>query len=127
MKKSVIIAFIVFIAMGSAFAQPGGSSPAERLQKEIDGLTKALSLTKEQVNKITPMLTEAQKKQQATMAKMREEGIVDRNKIREERMKMVASVDQQLKTVLTPAQGVKLDAYRKVQVKERTKKNQQSK
>ncbi len=121
-----MIAFIVFMTMGAGFAQPGGASPAERLQKEIDGLTKELSLTKDQVKKITPILTEAQKNQADAVAKMRGSNL-DRNAIREERMKMVYAVDKQLKSVLTPEQGVKLDAYRKAQVEARTKKKEQQK
>ena len=121
MKNLIMIAFIVFITMGAGFAQPGGASPAERLQKEIDGLTKELTLTKDQVNKITPILAEAQKNQANAISKMRESN-VDRNTIHEERMKMVAAVDKQLKSVLTAEQGVKLDAYRRAQVDERTKK-----
>ena len=126
MKNLIMIAFIVLITMGAAFAQPGGGSPAERLQKEIDGLTKELSLTKDQVKKITPILTEAQKNQADAVAKMRGSNL-DRNAIREERMKMVYAVDKQLKSVLTPEQGVKLDAYRKAQVEARTKKKEQQK
>ncbi len=123
MKKLSLFVFIVIIAMGTAFAQPGGGDPAANLQKEIDNLTKELSLTKDQVAKITPILTEARQKQADAVAKMRESGNVDRDKMREERMKMLADTDKQLKAVLTPEQGVKLDAYRKKQAEERAKMN----
>ena len=123
MKKLSMFVFIVIMAMGTAFAQPGGGDPAANLQKEIDNLTKELSLTKDQVAKITPILTEARQKQADAVAKMRESGNVDRDKLREERMKMLADTDKQLKAVLTPEQGVKLDAYRKKQAEERAKMN----
>ena len=123
MKKLSLFVFIVIMAMGTAFAQPGGGDPAANLQKEIDNLTKELSLTKDQVAKITPILTEARQKQADAVAKMRESGNVDRDKMREERMKMLADTDKQLKAVLTPEQGVKLDAYRKKQAEERAKMN----
>lgn len=125
MKKLVLIAFIAFFALGSSFAQPGGGDPAARLQRELDGLTTELGLTKDQLAKVTPIVTEAQKKQSEAFAKMREAGNMDRDKMREERTKMQAETDKQIKAVLTPEQGVKLDAYRKKQAEERAKRMQQ--
>ncbi len=125
MKKLLLVVFVVIVAVGSGFAQPGGGDPAARLQREIDGLTTELSLTKDQVAKVTPIITEAQKKQQEAFAKMREAGgEMDRDKMREDRAKMTAETDKKLKAVLTAAQGVKLDAYRKKQAEERAKRMQ---
>lgn len=125
MKKLLLVVFVAIVAMGSGFAQPGGGDPAARLQREIDVLTTELSLTKDQVAKVTPIITEAQKKQQEAFAKMREAGgEMDRDKMRDERTKMMADTDKKLKAVLTPAQGVKLDAYRKKQAEERAKRMQ---
>ena len=115
---------VAALAIGSSFAQPGGD-PAERLQREIDGLTTALGLSKEDVAKITPIVIEAQKKQSEAWAKMRESGNMDREKMREERTKMTAETDKALKAVLTAEQGVKLDAYRKQQAEERAKRMQE--
>lgn len=124
MKKLVLIVLIAIMAVGSSFAQPGGD-PAERLQREITGLTTALGLSTDDVAKITPIVTEAQKKQSEAWAKMREAGgEMDRDKMREERTKMMAETDKKLKEVLTPEQGVKLDAYRKQQAEERAKRMQ---
>jgi hypothetical protein len=125
MKKLVLITFIVILGVISSFAQPGGGDPAARLQRELDGLTTELGLSKEQVEKVTPIVTEAQKKQSEAMAKMREAGDVDRTKMREERAKMQAETDKLIKAVITPEQGVKLDAYRKKQAEERAKRMQQ--
>lgn len=124
MKKLVLVVFIAFFALGSSFAQPGGGDPAARLQRELDGLTTELGLSKDQLAKVTPIVTEAQKKQSEMFAKMREGGNVDRDKMREERTKMQAETDKLLKAVLTPEQGVKLDAYRKKQAEERAKRMQ---
>ena len=79
-------------------------------------------MSKDQVAKVTPIVTEAQKKQSESFAKMRESGNMDRDKMREERTKMQAETDQLLKAVLTPEQGVKLDAFRKKQAEERAKR-----
>ncbi|MDO8927935.1 MAG: hypothetical protein Q7W54_02990 [Bacteroidota bacterium] len=81
-------------------------------------------LSRDDVAKITPIVTEAQKKQSEAWAKMRESGDMDRDKMREERTKMMAETDKKLKEVLTPEQGVKLDAFRKQQAEERAKRMQ---
>lgn len=122
MKKILVFALVVALAIGSSFAQQ--RDPAARLQREIDGLTTALSLSKDEVAKITPIVTEGQKKQSEAYAKMRESGVSDREKMREETSKMRVETDKKLKKVLTPRQGVKLDAYRKQQAEERAKRMQ---
>jgi len=124
MKKIVMIVLVAVLAVGSCFAQPGGGDPAARLQREIEGLTSALSLNKDEVAKITPIVTEAQKKQSEAFAKMRESGNMDRDKMREEMTKMRAETDKALKAVLTAEQGVKLDEFRKKQAEERAKRMQ---
>ena len=123
MKKIVMIVLVVILTVGSGFAQPGGD-PAERLQREITGITTALNLNKDEVAKITPIVTEAQKKQSEAFAKMRESGNMDRDKMREEMTKMRAETDKALKAVLTAEQGVKLDEFRQKQAEERAKRMQ---
>ena len=123
MKNLVVFTLFAFLAIGSVFAQQ--RDPAERLKREIEGLTAALSLSQDEVAKITPIVTEAQKKQSESWAKMRESGAeVDREKMREEWTKMTAETDKKLKAVLTAEQGVKLDAYRKKQAEERATRMQ---
>jgi len=124
MKKLLLVVFVAIMTMGLGFAQPGGGDPAARLQREIDGLTTELGLSKDQVAKVTPIVTEAQKKQSEAFAKMREGGDVDRDKMREERTKMQAETDKKIKALVTAEQGVKLDAYRKKQAEERAKRMQ---
>jgi len=127
MKKLLLIVFVAVLTVGSSCAQPGGQrDPAARLKHELDGLTTELSLTKEQVAKVTPIVTEAQKKQSEAFAKMREEGgEMDRDKMMAEFTKSRAETDKALKAVLTAEQGVKLDAYRKKQAEERAKMMQE--
>jgi hypothetical protein len=124
MKKLLLFVFVAVMSMGSGIAQPN-FDPAARLQKEIESLTTELGLSKDQVAKVTPIVTEAQKAQNEAFAKMREGGNVDRDKMREERTKMMAETDKKIKAVITPEQGVKLDAFRKKQAEERAKRMQQ--
>jgi len=123
MKKVLTAMLIVMLAVGSCYAQPGGQDPAARLQKEITGLTAALNLTKDQVEKVTPIVAAGQKKQSELFAKMRDAGgDIDRDKMHEEMNKLQADTDKELKAVLTVEQGPKLDAYRKQQADERAKR-----
>jgi hypothetical protein len=126
MKKLLVIVFVVITAVGSVFAQQGQRDPAARLQREMDGLTTEVGLSKDQVAKVTPIVTEGQTKLSEAFAKMREGGgEMDRDKMREERAKIMAETDKKLKAVLTAEQGVKLDAFRKKQAEERAKRMQQ--
>lgn len=125
MKKLLMAVLIAILAVGSGYAQTRGGDPAARLQKEIDGLTTALNLTKDQVAKITPIVTAGQKSQSDLYAKMSEGGgDVDRNKMRDEMNKIQGDTDKELKAVLTADQASKLDAYRKQQADDRAKRMQ---
>lgn len=124
MKKFALVIMVIVFAIGTSLAQPGGD-PAARLQREIDGLTTELGLSKDQVAKITPIVTEAQKKQSEAFAKMRESGNMDRDKMREEFAKNREETDKLIKAELTPEQVVKLEAYRKKQAEERAKRMQE--
>ena len=126
MKKILLVVFVAILAMGSGFAQQGGGGdPAARLQRNIEGLTTALGLSADQVAKVTPILSEAQKAQIEAYAKMSAGGAdVDRDKMREERTKSAAETDKKIKAVITAEQGAKLDAFRKKQAEERAKRMQ---
>ncbi|HEY5511341.1 MAG TPA: hypothetical protein VIK10_09970 [Prolixibacteraceae bacterium] len=119
MKKLLMVFLVTMVAVGSSFAQQRGGTPEERLAREIDGLTTALSLTKDQVAKVTPIIIDAQKKRSDMFTKMREGGNMDRDKMREESTKMQAETDKALKAALPAEQGTKLDAFRKKQAEER--------
>ncbi len=122
MKKIVMILFVFALVAGSGYAQQ--MDPAARLQREIEGLTAALGLNADEVAKITPIVTEGQKKQSEAFAKMREAGEMDREKMRETRTTIQTETDKALKAVLTAEQGVKLDEFRKKQAEERAKRMQ---
>lgn len=122
MKKIFLILFVVTLVAGSGYAQQ--MDPAARLQREIEGLTAAL-LNADEVAKITPIVTEGQKKQSEAFAKMREAGgEMDREKMRETRTTIQAETDKALKAVLTAEQGLKLNEFRKKQAEERAKRMQ---
>jgi len=125
MKKLVMLVLVAIMAAGTCFAQPGGGTPEERLKREIDGLTTALSLTPDQVAKVTPIVTEGQKARSEMFQKMRDAGgTPDREKMMADGAKMQADTDAKLKAVLTAEQGTKLEAYRKKVAEERAARMQ---
>jgi hypothetical protein len=115
MKKILVFALMVMFGLGSAFAQQQ-RDPAAMLQRQIDGLKEALALTPDQVTKITPILKDAQEKQSAAFAKMREAGgQMDRDKMMADRKKAQEETDAKIKPILKADQVTKLAAYRKQQ------------
>jgi hypothetical protein len=129
MKKLLMVFFVAMVAVGSSFAQQGqgrGGTPEERLKREVDQLTTELGLSPAQVTKVTPIITDAQKKRSDMMTKMREGGAtVDRDKMRAETTKMQAETDKALKAALPAEVGTKLDAFRKKQADERAARQNQ--
>ncbi len=124
MKKLAMLVLVAIMAAGSCFAQRGGT-PEERLKREVDGLTTALSLTPAQVTKITPIITDGDKARSEMFQKMRDGGgTPDREKMMAEGAKLQADVDKKLKAALTAEQGTKLDAYRKKMAEERAARMQ---
>lgn len=117
MKKFLVFALMVMLGLSSGYAQQGGNrDPAARLQRQIDGLTTALALTPDQVAKITPILKDAQEKQSAAFAKMREAGgQMDRSKMMADRKKMTEEIDAKIKPILKGDQVSKLADFRKKQ------------
>lgn len=124
MKKIIVFALMVMLGLSSVYAQRGGD-PAQRLQREVDGLTTALALTPDQVTKVTAIVKDAQEKQSAAFAKMREAGgQMDREKMMADRKKSQEATDAKIKTILKGDQASKLDAYRKKQAEERAARQQ---
>lgn len=124
MKKIIVFALMVMLGLSSVYAQRGGD-PAQRLQREVDGLTTALALTPDQVTKVTAIVKDAQEKQSAAFAKMREAGgQMDREKMMADRKKSQEETDAKIKTILKGDQASKLDAYRKKQAEERAARQQ---
>ena len=124
MKKFFVFIVMIILGMGAAMAQPGGGgqrmSPEERLKRDVDQLKEALSLSADQVAKITPVLKEANEKQSEAFRKMRESGgQPDFAKMQEQRAKMQAETDTKINALITKEQQAKLKAYREQQKKER--------
>lgn len=118
MKKILVFTLMVMLGLGSAFAQQQ-RDPAAQLQRQVDGLTTALSLTPDQVAKITPILKDAQEKQAAARAKAREAGgTPDREKMMADRKKMTEETDAKSKPILKGDQVTKLADYRKKQAED---------
>lgn len=112
MKKLLMIVLVAFIAFGSGFAQTTDGAK-KKSNGEIELLTTSLDLKKDQVDKLKPILKDSQAKQKELSAKMKAGG--DKAQIKEERKKLSASTDKSIKAILTPAQAVKFDDYRKQQ------------
>ena len=129
MKKLLLFVLVAIMAVGSCYAQReqrAPRDPAARIQKEIATLTTELGLSKEQVDQVTPIITDSQKKQAEAFAKMREGGgEPDREQMRDQSMKLRAETDMKLKSVLTKEQFLKLRDLRKKQMEERAKRGQQ--
>ena len=130
MKKFFVFILMIAFGIGTAMAQGGGQggqrvSPEERLKRDVEQLTEALSLTPDQVTKVTPILKEASEKQREAFQKMRESGDQpDFAKMQEQRNKMTAEMDAKLNAVLTKEQQPKLKAYREKQAEERRQRMQ---
>jgi len=120
MKKLLMIALVAFFAVGSGFAQTNDGAK-KKGNGEIEALTTALELKKDQVDKLKPILKDSQAKQKEFAAKMKAGG--DKAQIKEEKSKLSASTDKSIKAILTPEQAVKFDAYRQQQ-KAKAKKKQ---
>jgi len=124
MKKVLVFALMVMLGLSSVYAQRGGD-PAQRLQREVDGLTTALALTPDQVTKVTAIVKDAQEKQSAAFAKMREAGgTMDRDKMMADRKKSQDETDAKIKPILKGDQAAKLEAYRKKQAEDRAARQQ---
>lgn len=124
MKKILVFALMVMLGLGSAFAQPQ-RDPAQMLQRQVDRMKEALSLTSDQVAKITPILKESQEKQAAARAKAREAGgTFDRNKFMADLKKANEEVDGKIKPILTADQVTKLADFRKAQAERMANRGQ---
>jgi ribosomal protein S13 len=124
MKKILVFALMVMLGLGSAFAQQQ-RDPAQMLQRQVDRMKEALSLTDDQVAKITPILKDVQEKQFAAFKKMREAGgSFDRDKMMADRKKMNDEVDAKIKPILKADQVKKLAEYRKAQAERMANRGQ---
>jgi hypothetical protein len=122
MKKSLL--FLMSFLMFSVFAFGQRKLTAEeKLSKDMDVMTKALSLTTEQVALINPMLREAQVKQTALLRDMccDSSGSLYQNKdFADASKKIITDLDLQIGAVISKTQLIKLQSYRETQKKANT-------
>jgi Spy/CpxP family protein refolding chaperone len=126
MKKLGVILVIFLFATGITFAQergsgqrpskteqgrPGGNrpqmNPEEMLKRQTQRLVEELKLNKDQEAKVTAINKKYMEKQSMDWSKMRDASEAERTKMREERTKIQAEKDKEIKTILT-ADQVKL-------------------
>ena len=108
MKKiSTIFAFIVAMMAFSTNIHAQGMDPQAMAQRQMDRMTTELSLTKDQVAKVEPLVTARMTK----MMELREQGM-EREQMMAEMKKVNDSQAEQLKAILTPEQ---LEKYKTMQ------------
>ena len=88
-------------------------TPDEKLKKDMDELTKALTLTPDQAVKIKPLVKEANEKQAELAVQMnKSDGQVKLASLQEESKKITTDLDAKIGAVITKQQLVKLQAFR---------------
>jgi hypothetical protein len=108
MKKiSTIFAFIVAMMAFTTSIHAQGMDPQAMVQRQMDRMTTELSLSKDQVAKVEPLVTARMKR----MMELREQGM-EREEMTAEMKKVNDSQAEQLKAILTPEQ---LEKYKTMQ------------
>jgi hypothetical protein len=119
MKKLGFLLLAIFLFSGVVLAQKKWDDQA-KLAKEMDLMTKSLSLTTEQVALITPLLKEAQLKQTALLKEMccdsNGQLYTDKN-LSDASKKITADLDLQIGAVISKSQLIKLQSVRESQRK----------
>ncbi len=122
MKKISVLLVMLLILSGITFAQergggerpsrnatqgrPGGTgdrqqmTPEQRLQRQTKQLVEELKLTKDQEAKVTAINKKYMEKQSFDWSKMRDASDDERAKMREERNKIQAEKDKEIKAIL---------------------------
>lgn len=126
MKRISLVIVMFLILSGITFAQERGSgerpsktmqqggpgargdrqqmNPEEMLKRQTQRLVEELKLTKEQEQKVTAINKKYMDKQSGDWSKIRDASDVERAKMREERNKIQAEKDKEIKVVLTADQ-----------------------
>lgn len=79
-------------------------TPEQRVQRQTQMLVEQLKLNKDQEQKVTAINKKYMEKQNFDWSKMRDASDDERAKMREERMKVQAEKDKEIKAILTPDQ-----------------------
>ena len=145
MKKLGVLFMVLLFASGITYAQRGSGerpskaveqgkpgagrgdrpqmNPEEMLKRQTQRLVDELKLTKEQEVKVAAINKKYMGKQSVDFSKMRDATEEERTKMREERQKIQAEKNKEIKTVLTPEQVKLFDENLKKQEEQR--KNRQ--
>ncbi|MCL9968398.1 MAG: hypothetical protein NBV56_03635 [Aquirufa antheringensis] len=108
MKKiSTIFAFVVAMMAFSTSIHAQGMDPQAMIQRQVDRMTTELSLSKDQVAKVEPLIEARMKK----MMELREQGM-EREEMMAEMKKANDAQAEQFKAILTPEQ---LEKYKTMQ------------
>ncbi|MEL7587720.1 MAG: hypothetical protein AAGU19_13475 [Prolixibacteraceae bacterium] len=90
--------------------QRGMMDPVQRVERQTERLTEALSLNADQVTKVKAILTKNAEKRQKDFEKMRASGAEpDRDKMRENMKAANTQQDNEIKALLTAEQKVKYE------------------
>jgi len=93
---------------------PGMMDPAERVERQTQRLSEALSLDADQIAKVKAIYTKNGEEQRKAFEKAKAEGQeFDREKMREQMKASMAKQDNEIKALLTPEQKVKFEQYLK--------------
>ena len=127
MNKKLILAFSIFTAslavnINSATAQEADSqniaqqdlTPEQRTTKQVQRMTKALSLTNEQVAQIQPIVLQLHQKRDALR------NAQDKRAAMKEMWSLVAAQDEKMKTILNADQLTKYEDI-KEEMREKTR------
>jgi hypothetical protein len=114
MKKPVFLLLTFLILSVVSFGQRK-MTPEEKILKDVDGMTKALNLTAEQVAQINPLIKDAQVKQTALLKEMccdSNGSLYQSKELSDASKRIITDLDLQINTVITRQQQIKLQEFR---------------
>ena len=120
MKKLILLSFLL-VATLIVHAQKGGGNIEARVQKQVDRLTEQLNLSPDQQTQMYQLFFDRQQNRTAGGKNMKDLSQEERAVIREERKAAKAAFDNQVATILTPAQ---LETYQNTSKGQRGEKGQ---
>lgn len=94
-------------------------TPEQRVARQTQQLVEELKLNKDQEQKVTAINKKYMQKQTADFSKMRDASDAEKTKMREERTKIQAEKDKEIKAVLTAEQVKLYDAAQKKRAENR--------
>ena len=141
MKKLGVLVMVLLFVSGITYAQRGSGerpsktieqgkpgagrgdrpqmNPDEMLKRQTQRLVEELKLNKDQEAKVTAINKKYMDKQSGDWSKMRDASDEERAKMRDERMKIQAEKNKEIKAVLTPEQVKLFDENQKKREEQR--------